>query len=276
MHALFRVALGASLVATALATPAAADEEELYAGDHVDGESFFGVSHEILSYQWLNFGDDYLLNVRTTLDPGAVIPESAFNRRWSSTVAQGELIVVVIEGSVPDGKKGRRHVYEAGSTLYADEGHVLKRENHSLLPVEVLSAVVVDVDHDPITRAADVPRFDQAFNGRVAKRIVLKGLNFIDEPYRVVVRDRSGRLVAARMPTPRESDWAWAGTHTFDEIGFVAGDPYLPGSRLMVGWISFPCGPDAIIDVGEDLVRSRSSTGTTVPATRLARGMTSC
>ena len=33
----------------------------------------------------------------------------------------------------------------------------------------------------------------------------------------------------------------------------MAGGPYLPGSRLMVGWVLFPCGPDAIIDVGEDL-----------------------
>lgn len=159
-----RTPLGAIVVATltslAIVAPTAA-EEELYAGEYVDRESVPGVTHEILSDKWLEYGDDHSMQVRTTLEPGAGIPASVFSGYWASTVESGELTVVA--------------------------------------------------------------------------------------------RDRGGRLLDARMPTACELDWAWAGTPYREDVAFVAGGPYLPGSRLMVGWMSFPCGPDAIIDVGEGL-----------------------
>ncbi len=120
-----RTPLGAVVVATltslAIVAPTAA-EEELYAGEYVDRESVPGVTHEILAATWLEYGDDHLMHVRTTLETGAGIPASVFSDYWASTVESGELTVVV--------------------------------------------------------------------------------------------RDRSGRLLDARMPTACESDWVWADTPT--------------------------------------------------------------
>lgn len=252
MHVPLGAIVVAALTSLILVAPTAA-EEELYAGDYVDRESVPGVTHEILAADWLEYGDDHLMHVRTTLEPGAGIPASVFSDYWASTVESGELTVVALEGGLARRKRGPRQVFEAGSTLYATSDDVLRWENRSLLPAEVLSAILFDQDRDPITRAEDFPSFEQAFKGDVVKRVVLKGTNNYDEPWRVVVRDRSGQLLDARMPTARESDWAWAGTPYREDVAFVAGPPYLPGSRLMVGWMSFPCGPDAIIDLGQDL-----------------------
>ncbi len=252
MHASFRATAMASLVMLVLAAPTVA-EDELFAGDYVDGEDLRGVTHEILSDTWLEDGDDHLMQVRTTLEPGAVIPASVFSNDWASTVVSGALTVVAVEGGFSESKKGPRRVFEAGSTLYTDATGVYRWENRGLLPVEVLSAVLFDNGHDPIRRAQDHPRFEDGFPGEVVKRLVIRGTNVFDERYRVVVRDRSGRLLEARMPTARESDWAWAGTSVGDDIAFVAGTPYARGTRLMVGWRSFPRGPDAVIDIGADL-----------------------
>lgn len=256
MRSIERAAVAAALAILGISTVAAAQaEEELYAGDFVDREAFPGVAHDILSGTWLEHGDDYLMHVRTTLQPGAAIPASVFSQHWSSTVESGVLTMVAHEGRYRSGKKGPRRTFEAGQTFDTDPNDVLGWENHGLQPVEVRSVVLFDQDHDPITRAEHWARFDDAFGGDVVERMVLRGRNAIDEPYRVVIRDRSGRLVDAWMPTAAESDWAWAGTRSsfLHDVALVAGAPYLPGTRLMVGFWSVPCGPDAVIDIGADL-----------------------
>jgi hypothetical protein len=252
MHASFH-AVVLVVLASLVSVASVVADDELHAGDFVDRESLPGVTHEVLTHTWLEEGDDHLMQVRTTLEPGAVIPASVFSRVWSSTIESGTLTVVAVEGAFTDGRRGPRRLFESGSAFTADDTAVYRWANRGLLPVEVRSAVLFDQDQDPITRADDWVRFEDAFAGEVVDRIVLRGRNFVDEPYRIVVRDRSGRLVDAWMPSAAESDWAWAGTPNHDEIAFVAGGPYLRGTRLMVGFMSFPCGPDAIIDIGADL-----------------------
>lgn len=238
-------------LALVLVGPATA-EEELYAGDFVDRDTFPGVTHEIVSTQWIEHDDELVMHVRTTLQPGAAIPPSVFSDYWASTVDSGHLTVVAREGPLRGGKDGPRRVYEAGSTFQTTVDDVLSWENRGLMPAEVVSVVLFDQARDPITRVERFLRFEDLFEGDVVERFVVEGRRRYGAPYRVVVRDRSGLVLGARMATSRESGWARGKWGLDQDIGFADGHGY-GVTLLMVQFYSFPCGPDAVIDVGEGL-----------------------
>lgn len=247
------LALAAGLTLGSVGATGAEDEP-------IDREVQLGVTHERLAMNWTSDADDdVVLLVRTTLEPGARIPPSVFHGDWAVRVDTGTLSVTGVEGHVVVRRGGlspgktRRIV--AGKTLesYADAAMVWANEGPE--PVTLLSAMEVDYGEDPITRFDAKPRFEDAFRSKVVKRVLIEGVNWLDEPYQIVVRDRSGRLVDAREPS--EAELHWLGTaFPFPEEGVAFGpDAFLRDDawELLVRWNGGICGPDATIDIGTDI-----------------------
>lgn len=227
----------------------------------IDREEFPGVIHERLSLSWptSGFDDDLLMLIRTTLEPGASIPPSVFNGDWATSVASGTLSVTGVDGHVVVRRgglnPGKTRMVAAGKSLESYDDAAMAWANEGTEPVVVLSAAMVDYDHDPIRRFDEEPRFEDAFHHKVVKRVVIEGINWLDEPYKIIVRDRSGRLVDAREPSAAELHWLEAAL-PFPEEGVAFGpDAFLRTDvwELMVRWNGGICGPDATIDIGTDV-----------------------
>ncbi len=142
----------------------------------------------------------------------------------------------------------------AGKSLELYDDAAMAWANEGTEPVVVLSGAMVDYDNDPIRRFDEEPRFEDAFHHKVVKRVVIEGINWLDEPYKIIVRDRSGRLVDAREPSEAELHWLEAALPIPEEGVAFGPDAFLRTDvwELMLRWNGGICGPDATIDIGTD------------------------
>jgi hypothetical protein len=268
MRDLGSLALAAGLALGGAAAAAAEDE-------HIDREVQRGVAHERLAMNWTSDADDDVIHlVRTTFEPGARIPPSIFHGDWAVRVDAGTLSVTGVDGHVVVRRgglnPGKTREVAAGKTLESYADAAMAWANEGPEPVTVISAVEVDYGEDLITRFDAKPRFEDAFSGKVRKRVVIEGVNWLDEPYKIVVRDRSGRLVDAREPSEAELHWLRT-AFPLPEAGVAFGpDAFLrtDGWELMVRWNGGICGPDATIDIGTDVsaIRVNNTTRTSCDA----------
>ena len=246
----------------------------------IDRQVQLGVTHERLAMNWSSDADDdIILLLRTTLEPGSRIPPSIFHGDWAVRVDAGTLSVTGVEAHVLVRRgglnPGKTRKVAAGKTLESYADAAMAWANEGPQPVTLLSAVEVDYGEDPITRFDAKPRFEDAFRSRVVKRVVIEGVNQLDEPYQIIVRDRSGRLVDAREPS--EAELHWLGTaFPFPEEGVAFGpDAFLRTDvwELMVRWNGGICGPDATIDIGTDVsaIRVNNTTRTNCDAVGATR-----
>jgi hypothetical protein len=131
--------------------------------------------------------------------------------------------------------------------------------NEGTVPVVILTIAIVDGDVEPMVDADVVEdRPYQPMRGQVRKRVAVIGapLGYRDYRPRIVVRDRSGQLVGARLPKPSELRFVWDSLLESDERVTLGPVRSIDGNvnEVLVTWTTGVCGPVATIDIGKELL----------------------
>jgi hypothetical protein len=240
----------------------------------VAGQSADGFEYEELGrIRHESLGDDVVRSGRIVLQPGATLPMSEFSGEWTVQVESG---ILAVEGSF-----GRLQVNDSiadaivasdDSTLWVrprsqlgfDDGITMRWSNPGDEPTVLMTMSIIDEEDEPILTLdeAETRRQElrvEPFEHPVVKRIVLRkpGSRVCD--HEITIRDRSGRLIDARVPDPVELRFVERDPGpTGVALGPIAG--WGKGHGLLVTWLGSDCGPTARIDIGEDVSAVRIET----------------
>lgn len=224
------------------------------------------VDHETLGVTWPNEPTDTRLELaRTTLQPGASIPATRFDGSWLARIESGTLTVSIIdgpawiqgfEGSEDEPIENSTGVrLEAGQLLSFGPDSVLAWENRGTDPVSVLTAAIVDENHESMVTVNPMATPRPTPRGEAVNRIVLTGRRTTGDQYRITVVDHSGRVIGARVPS--KGELRFADSRAELPLGQVAVGPVAfirPGVHdILLRWPGAPCGPVARVDVAADL-----------------------
>ena len=262
MHSPLRVLVAAALTIGALgAMPVVG-----LSADGVDYEEFGHIRHELL-------GDDVVRSGRIVLEPGATLPMSEFSGEWKVQVESG---ILVVEGSF-----GRLQIDDSiadayvasdddtlwvrpGSQLRFDDGSTMRWANPGDEPTVLMTMSIIDEEDEPILtlEEAEARRREarvEPFGHPVVKRVVLRKPGYRVCGHMITIRDRSGRLIGARIPEPQELRFVDRDEgSTGVSLGPISGRG--KGHGLLVTWLGSHCGPTARIDIGEDVSAIRVET----------------
>ncbi len=193
---------------------------------------------------------------RIEIQPGAGIPEHTHAGDRVTWVQQGELEVRIDGGSFgPDLDDVVRSVgvpftLHPGEWLTTFDDTVQAWSNPGDTPVVLIAASLLADAARPFDLVADRPA--PTPRGPVQMRRVLRGRDG-DQAYRITVRDRSGHLRDARMPSSGELRFGFRGEPPEIVIGSGTGRR----QPVLVRWAGTICGPVVTIDVDADLSRIR-------------------
>jgi quercetin dioxygenase-like cupin family protein len=217
-----------------------------------------GVTWTALGSTWspaAGGGHDLAL-ARVEIQPGAGIPDHTHAGDRVTWVQQGVLEVRIDDGSFgPDlddvaRVEGVPFTLHPGEWLTSYADTVQAWDNPGGTPVVLLVASLLrDGDH-PFDLLADRPAATP--RGPARLRRVLRG-HVGDQAYRITVRDRSGHLRDARMPSSGELRFGFRGEPPELVVGSGAGRQ----QPVLVRWLGTICGPVVTIDVDADLSRIR-------------------
>ncbi len=236
--------------------------------DGIDYEEFGHIRLELL-------GDDVVRSGRIVLEPGETLPMSEFSGEWKVQVESG---ILAVEGSF-----GRLQIDDSiadayvasdddtlwvrpGSQLRFDDGITMRWSNPGDEPTVLMTMSVIDEEDEPILtlEEAEARRHGarvEPFEHPVVKRVVLRKPGYRVCDYEITIRDRSGRLIGARIPEPEELRFVdrFEGLYDNDVVlGPIAGRG--KGHGLLVTWLGSDCGPTARIDIGQDASAIRVET----------------
>lgn len=240
----------------------------------VAGQSADGFEYEELGrIRHESLGDEVVRSGRIVLQPGATLPMSEFRGEWTVQVESG---ILAVEGSF-----GRLQVDDSiadayvasdddtlwvrpGSELRFDDGITMRWSNPGDEPTVLLTMSIIDEEDEPILTPEEAEaRRQQArvepFQAPVIQRVVLRKPGYRVCDYEVTIRDRSGRLVGARLPEPGELRFV---DREAGPTGVALG-PIASGGRgheMLVTWLGSDCGPTARIDIGQDVSAIRVET----------------
>jgi quercetin dioxygenase-like cupin family protein len=201
---------------------------------------------------------------RVTLAPGSVLPRTTFDGTWLVRVMSGSMTVVALDGpawtqapdrteSEPIGSADGVTV-SAGTVVGFGPDAVLTWQNVTDEPVTLLASAMVDEEADPILSAAQ-QHSPAGLQPPVVDRFVLTGPGTTGDRYRIVVADRSGRVIGARVP--RERELRFSGSTALLDYRDVAIGPTAFVRRgaheMLIRWGGTPCGPIVRVDVAADL-----------------------
>lgn len=199
------------------------------------------------------YRDTRLELVRTTLQPGAELqgigqPGTALSRVESGSVAvtttDGRVTILRAPDVVSELDAGASGVVLAGQSIVSDVDATMTWFNVDSVPAVILTSRLLDA---PEMRRADPD--PAALQAPVFKRFVTFGPRLGGTRGRFTVKDRSGKVVRARVPTQRELRfWSPVGSG----VGPLA--QVRPGLReLLLFWEGGVCGPIVTLDVAKDL-----------------------
>ena len=240
----------------------------------VAGQSADGFEYEELGrIRHGSLGDDVVRSGRIVLQPGATLPMSEFRGEWTVQVESG---ILAVEGSF-----GRLQIDDSiadayvasdddtlwvrpGSQLRFDDGITMRWSNPGDEPTVLMTMSIIDEEDEPILtlEEAEARRHEaqvEPFGHPVVKRVVLRKPGYRVCDHEITIRDRSGRLIGARIPEPQELRFVDRDEGpTGVSLGPISGRG--KGNGLLVTWLGSDCGPTARIDIGEDVSAIRVET----------------
>jgi len=206
-----------------------------------------------LSHTWLGM-------TRTTLEPGASLADIHAPGTSISWVQSGSVTVdneaghVYVARNETDGywlSVGRGTTVLTTQSVKSGPDATMIWTNDEAVPAVIITTAILDTK-PPVIEPSPTPRPTAApdFGGPVVKTVVVTGIGPAGQPSRITVRDHSGRLLGARIPSERELRF-WSPLDG-DGAGPLAG--IAPRTHeLMLEWSGSGCGPIVTIDVAADL-----------------------
>ena len=223
-----------------------------------------GVVGMVMAEAWSDtVSGDRLELARIALAPGASVPAHTRPGDELLFVEQGALTVTTLAGPggpdrVVDTGDGpgviHREMYGEGRSVAAGPTDIQVWENQTTEPTVVLSMALLHGEDPaifPVVVAPSPTSPSPSPQPPVVKRLTLTGQG-AGGRYRITVRDRSGHLTGARLPSPAELRFAAEGP------GLIVDHDSGPRSTpVLLRWEGTPCAPVVDLDIAADLSEIR-------------------
>ena len=195
-----------------------------------------------------------LVLIRTTLEPGERIDDVGWGGSSVSWVQSGSLTIDVLAGtvSVADDGQGGGLVADGDSTTLGARGTVrgtpasaMAWTNDDNVRLTVLTAAIIPADAGDPTAHPDgspgpTPTPGPKEAPPVIRTFVLRGTGPLGQPATYTIRDQSGWVTGARVPSEQElRGWPLEARQTVGPVRATGADTF----DLLVRWSGGGCGP---------------------------------